>query len=202
MRFVQLRISGSAFRWWPRRRSGGGKKVQLELESRTISALGPAGVHTEQLKAWNFTWKKPWWRDSFHFAIQHFQRTGKKRTTALFGKEKLGRDTQGPTTDTSLRLFTNCWFQEAPSLSFRDVWFPRQLCQTCFTKPTLHAYTYVHAPCACATSPDRHTQAGTHKHTVPMAKKLPGAFFKQGYSSLLVEPDLRTGAGHLGCKSS
>lgn len=94
------------------------------------------------------------------------------------------------------------WFQEAPSLSCRDVWFPRQLCQTCCTKPALHAYTYVHAPCACATPPDIHTQAGTHKHTFPMAKKLSGAFFKQGYSLLLREADFRTGAGRLWCKSN
>jgi len=70
-----------------------------------------------------------------------------------------------------------------------------------FVKPILQSQPYmqtsVHAPCACATSPDRHTQAGTYKHTCSSAKKLSGAFFKQGYSSLLIEPDIRTGAGRL-----
>lgn len=63
------------------------------------------------------------------------------------------------------------------------------------SQPCMH--TDVHAPCACATSPDKHTQAGTHKDTFSMAKKLSGAFFKQGYSSLLTEAGFRTGAGHL-----
>ena len=44
---------------------------------------------------------------------------------------------------------------------------------------------------------DIHTQAGTHKDTFSLAKKLSGAFFKQGYSSLLTEAGFRTGAGHL-----
>lgn len=57
--------------------------------------------------------------------------------------------------------------------------------------------TPVHAPCACAASPDRHTQAGTDKQTFSTAKKLSGAFFKQGYSSLLIGPGITTGAGHL-----
>lgn len=53
MRFVKLRISGSAFRSGPRRRRavvGRKLEVQLEIESRAVSALAPAGFHTEQLK--------------------------------------------------------------------------------------------------------------------------------------------------------
>lgn len=61
---------------------------KLEMESRPISALGPA---PQQLKEGNST-QKTW--DSFHFAIQHFQRIGKNRT-ALSGKETLGWGSQG-----------------------------------------------------------------------------------------------------------
>ena len=48
MRFVKLRISGSVFRSGFRRRNSVVRReleVQLEIESRTISALGPAGFH-------------------------------------------------------------------------------------------------------------------------------------------------------------
>lgn len=43
----------------------------------------------------------------------------------------------------------------------------------------------VHAPCAAA--PDRHTQAGTHKQTLSMAKKLSGAFFFQTRIQLVTD---------------
>lgn len=52
--FVKLRISGSAFRSRPRRRRAVVER-KLEMESRPISALGPA---LQQLKERNFTRKK------------------------------------------------------------------------------------------------------------------------------------------------
>jgi len=52
MRFLKLRISGSAFRSEPRKRAVVGSKLeeQLEIESRTISALAPAAFQAQQLK--------------------------------------------------------------------------------------------------------------------------------------------------------
>lgn len=56
MRLLKLRISGSAFRSEPRKRAVVGSKLeeQLEIESRTISALAPAVFQAQQLKKWFF----------------------------------------------------------------------------------------------------------------------------------------------------
>lgn len=181
MRFGKLIIFGSVFRSGPRRRTavvGRKVEVQLKIEPRTISALGPAGFHTQQLQEWNFTCKKCGEEIPSIFLSNTFKGLERKEELPSLERKSWDEAIRALLHRHLSNTFTHFWFQEAPSLSFRDVWFPWQLFQTCFTKPTLHAYTYVHAPCACATSPDINKQAGTHKHTFSMAKKTLKSFFQ------------------------
>lgn len=142
------------------------------------------------------------WRDSFHFAIQHIQRTRKKRTTTLSGKEKLGWGSQSSTLDTYLILLPISGFKKHPPWASGMFGF-----HDSFVRPVLRSQPCMHTHMCMLHVHVQHLPIYTHKqaHTnthFQWPKNSQELFFKQGYSLLLIEPDFRTGAGHLWCKSN
>lgn len=161
---------------------------KLEMESRPISALGPA---PQQLKEGNFTQKKLGFL-SFCYPTLSKDR---EEQNCPFWKGNIGMGQSG------LCFIDTCLIILFPVSGTRRT-FPefqgRLVSRTALPDPAC-----VHG-CACSmcnSSRRTHTSRHTQTDIVHGQKTLRSFFFfKQGYSLLRIEPDSRTGAGCLGCK--